>query len=475
MGMKKPNIHGFMFRKPLLKWYFSDDSSLYTSGVAMKQIPGYDLTVLQWIAMNLSVFTSHPGMSKEAFSNMLKVQKRLVSNCEYLPSSYREATAMVKDYTIDKVTFHVCPNDCIMYRNSDKYKYAHLTMCPTCSENRYKNEKNKIPRRTFHYIPIGQRLARIYREENLCKIVQSHPGSTNEVLQKNNQMWDKWKEVYAESGYFRGDKLGLSFALEVDGVNPYHNIGVIYSMTPMMMTILNLPRQVRNCFKNIMLVGIIKGKKNHSDSNIDAYVEILVDELLSLTGCTMYSAYSKAPVDVKLKLLLYVLDYPGLSKLFHQHGSGSLLGCHWCNVNGFHCAQLQKVVYLSNRSYLQKDNPIRFDVTNFCEKKVDNTCKPELRSIEKEKEYREAFESAQNKTQAKAVSKATGCKGKYPLQKLTDHNRPEECVPDACHTIKDVIQNIIHRISRKNVNKERLASAEQHYERFSNFTGTPLD
>lgn len=36
-----------------------------------------------------------------------------------------------------------------------------------------------------------------------------------------------------------GDKMGISLALELDGVNPFHNIGVLYSMTPMMLTVLD--------------------------------------------------------------------------------------------------------------------------------------------------------------------------------------------------------------------------------------------
>lgn len=58
--------------------------------------------------------------------------------------------------------------------------------------------------------------------------------------------------------------MGVSLALEVDGVNPFHNIGVMYSMTHIMLSILNLPRHIRNAFANIYLVGIIPAKANQS-------------------------------------------------------------------------------------------------------------------------------------------------------------------------------------------------------------------
>ncbi|XP_021354483.1 uncharacterized protein LOC110450989 [Mizuhopecten yessoensis] len=464
-------------------WNFNYDKTLYSSGLAIEEIPGTDLTILQWIALNFHTFTSHPSFSKEAFTDTLKIQKRLLTSTSNgrnipLPSSYYEAKKLIRDFLVKKVSFHVCPKDCVIFRNSEKYSYADLQKCPVCGEERYKNHEKKTPHRTFDYIPIGPRLARIYGEPNLATIVQSHPGSTNELLEKHNQMFDihdapKWKSVYSENGFFKSDKMGLSFAMEVDGVNPYHNIGVIYSMTPIMLTILNLPRHIRNRFESIMLVGIIKGQRNHSEASVDAYVEVLVDELLFLSGCTTFTAYNKAPVQVKLKLLLHVLDYPGLSKLFHQHGSGSLSACHWCNIQGIHCPKLQKVVYLQNRSYLKDNDMIRQDYSNFIGKCVDDSSKPKARILETEKTYREAYENAKNKTQAKTVAKVTGCKGKYPLLNLPGHNRIEECCPDACHTLKDVVQTIVHLISCKNVNKEKKIAAEKHYGRFNDFRQDP--
>ena len=46
--------------------------------------------------------------------------------------------------------------------------------------------------------------------------------------------------------------------------------------------------------------------EHHESANHDPYLKIVVDELLFLSGCKTYSAYDKAPVDVKIKLLCYV-------------------------------------------------------------------------------------------------------------------------------------------------------------------------
>lgn len=462
-------------------WNLHYDERLYSSGIAVQKIPSTDLTVLQWLFMNFHYFSAHPSISKSAFSDNLQLQARVHKTVCSLPASYHEAKKLIKPYLVEKVVFDVCINDCVVYRNSPKYRYARLDQCPVCNENRYVQRqsagvnKRQVSRRTFNYIPLGPRLARVYGDENLSKLVFSHPGSKNELLSKNNYMEDIhdspiWKDLYSDSGLFKGDKKGISFALELDGVNPFHNIGVIYSMVPMMMTILNLPRNVRNVFGNILLVGIIKGKKTKGESSIDPYVEVLVDELMFLTSCQTYSAYDQAPVDIKLKLLLYVLDYTGLSKLFHQQGSGGISGCHWCHQRGVYCSQLHKTIYLGNRAYLEINDELRHDATSFVDKEADDNEKPKLRTKDSEKDYREAFDKAKNKTQANFIASATGCKGKYPLMKLTDHNRMSECCPDACHTIKDVTQNIVSFISGKNsINSANVSAAEKKYCRFLEF------
>ena len=451
------------------EWSVEYDKDLYNTGIAVQNITNLNITVLQWLALHFNIFSTHPSISKQAFSSFLKLQSSFHKTTDFnLPASYYEARKLINPYVIKRKYFHACVNDCVLFRDSEKYQYANLQTCPLCSEDRYvdNNAKRQVARRKFIYIPIGPRLARIYGEVNLAQLVQSHPGCSY----SGEQMWDihhsaVWKELYGKDGHFSGDNMGISFAFEMDGVNPYHNIGVCYSMTPMMLTILNLPRHIRNTFSNINLVGIIPGSGRSEATKVGTYVEVLVDELLYLTGCKAYSEYNKAPVDVKIKLLLYVLDYPGLSKLFNQIGSGGFFGCHWCFVRGETCKHLDKVVYLHNRSFLEKYDPLRDDDVHFVKKESDHSEKPQLRTSQSEVAYRKAYEQAKNKTQAAAIASATGCKASYPLSRLPDHNRLEESLPDACHVIKDVVQNVMNLVSGRKVDLTKIANAESKMNR----------
>ena len=253
-----------------------------------------------------------------------------------MPTSYKEARDMIEPYVVKKKIYKFCINNCVCFRHD----YADLKECPVC---------HSLETKRYIYLPVGPRVARIFGEESLAKVLQAHDGSKNTRW----LMWDiqdspVWKEIYSEDGYFMGNNNGVSFALEMDGVNPFHNVGIQYSMTPWMLTLLNLPRNVRNQFGNIFLVGIIPGNGCSEVTKVDPYVEILVDELLYLTKCKIVDAYQKAPVDIKIKVLLYVLDYPGLCKVFNQQGSGGLSGCYWCHIRGIYCTHLSKTIYLCN-------------------------------------------------------------------------------------------------------------------------------
>ena len=84
----------------------------------------------------------------------------------------------------------------------------------------------------------------------------------------------------------------------------------------------------------MLLVGIMPGNGGHKPKHVDPYLEVVVNELLALSGCRFYDAYRKAPFQLKVQLLNFVLDYPGLNKVFNTTGANALQGCMWCEIRG---------------------------------------------------------------------------------------------------------------------------------------------
>ena len=78
---------------------------------------------------------------------------------------------------------------------------------------------------------------------------------------------------------------------------------------------------LRKSVRGIMLVGIIPGNGRKEAFHVDPYLDILVDELMVLSHCQLYQPeYMAAPIEIKVRLLQYILDFPAISKVLQQPG-----------------------------------------------------------------------------------------------------------------------------------------------------------
>ena len=73
--------------------------------------------------------------------------------------------------------------------------------------------------------------------------------------------------------------------------------------------------------------------------------------------------------------------------------------------------------------------------------------------------------NAPNKTQAQYVATATGCKGLYAFTRMPGHNRMKQSVPDAMHTLKDVVKNVMDVCTGRVGNLDKIITSEQHRQR----------
>ncbi len=292
---------------------------------------GAESTVMDAIVKYLSWFSEHPGISKEAFSDMLSLQHReVLPRGNRLPASYSDIMKLVEPFLMQPIRFHCCPNDCIVFRGV----HTDLDSCPICGTSRYM--KPGIPARTYTYLPVGPRLVRLFGTHNLAKIIQAHGlrCCSDGLIMYDIHDSPSWKLAYSSTGNFSSDCRGISFALNTDGVNPYSQNRVSYSMWPIILTLLNLPRQFRCTFGNFWLVGTVPGNGTKEPRTMDPYIEILVDELLSITNQILFDAYQGASFQLKVNVLLYILDYPGIAKVFNVMGANAYQACAWCEIQG---------------------------------------------------------------------------------------------------------------------------------------------
>ena len=307
------------------------NSCNYQSGPAIASL--YEcssITLLEAIAEHLHWFTKHPGTSKQALSEVLYMQHHtILPKGNILPDSYKIAIRIVKSYLVEPTVYDVCPNHCIIYQNH----MSDLEKCPKCNTEQFKSN-GSIPARMFCYLPLGPCLMRLFGTSNLAKLVQEHGKVSHTSVMHDIHDAPVWKDAYERNGIFGGDSRGISLSLCTDGVNPFSHLRCNYSMWPIMLCLINLPRNIRNNFNNIFLVGIIPANNKREARNIHPYLEVLVDELLSLSNYKIYDAYRQAEVNLKVEILFYVLDYLGVGKLFNLNGAEAYKGCLWCDVKG---------------------------------------------------------------------------------------------------------------------------------------------
>lgn len=100
-------------------------------------------TLFETIVYLFDWFSSHPSLSKEAFSKNLQLWHSILPEGNILPTSYQEAYKVIRPYLVPEIVFHVCINDCILYRGELKDS----VVCAKCNEPRFRVQN--IPKRTF--------------------------------------------------------------------------------------------------------------------------------------------------------------------------------------------------------------------------------------------------------------------------------------------------------------------------------------
>lgn len=162
------------------------------------------------------------------------------------PTSCDEAKKVVCPFDLPHEKYHVCINDCYIYRKED----ADMITCPVCNAARYKKGK-KEPRKVVWYFPLIPRLQRYFADYKEAKLMRWHADRKNVVL-KDPKRCEKavlthpsdasqWRALDGVDASFAADPRNLKLGVSTDGVNPYSNQSSTHSTWPVFVWIYNLP------------------------------------------------------------------------------------------------------------------------------------------------------------------------------------------------------------------------------------------
>ena len=212
-------------------------------------------------------------------------------------------------------------------------EYTHSKRCNTLLLKTVElASKRRIlyPYKVYCYQRVKDSLDRLFRQPNFADLCEHwktrdvNVGILSDVY--DGRMWKEYQ--YVSGKPFLASKFALAFSLNVDWFQPYKltqsSVGVLY------LTILNLPRHLRNTQQFTLLVGIIPGP-DEPKRDINSYLKPLVQELLSLWDGELMRVHSfTEPQLVRGALICVACDLQASKKVAGFLGHTANLGCSRC-------------------------------------------------------------------------------------------------------------------------------------------------
>ncbi|KAF8752888.1 Transposase family tnp2 [Rhizoctonia solani] len=280
------------------------------------RLPDYHRLTVQ--AFNYKVDTDISG---RAYSKLPRAFPDHLANLPMEPKLQRQ---------IDKISafgaraIHCCINSCIAYTGV----YQRLELCPWCGEARYtahrKNPVRRVPRRTFHYLPLIPRLINLFRSPPMAELLQYR----SRRRPKPNTLSDIFDGRY----YLQllQDNTDMALGLSTDGVGPFKTRK--QQCWPLIIINYNLPPSIRTRLENILCLGVIPGPRTPKE--LDTFLEPFIDELEELArGVPAFNAANRHPFVLRAYLIAAFGDMPAVAKMMEMKGPNGKLPCRaWSAV-----------------------------------------------------------------------------------------------------------------------------------------------
>jgi hypothetical protein len=192
---------------------------------------------------------------------------------------------------------------------------------------------------------VEERLRDMLQDPRLSELLRlpevSDPATRVDRTVKNIYDSDAWYQHVVlgkgrddeESDFGRSNnRRNIVLSVNIDGFQPFDRA---HSITPLVCQVLNLPENMRHQSQYLILAGLIPGPS--APKNQNAYLEVLVDELLRLwtDGFTFVepAGPNKGKVTrVRVKLLFTCADYPAHGKNNCQQVQSAKYGCIKCVI-----------------------------------------------------------------------------------------------------------------------------------------------
>ncbi len=325
------------------------------------------------------------------FPPLCFISRRFPTSTYHLQSSYGALKKFHRFVVCRKCDSVYNYEDC-KERNSSKRcsfvsfpNHPHLRMRTNCNSLLLKTVELSsgkhllYPYLTYCYVSIKDSLGKLLVRESFlldCEAWRSRTLSQNKLSDIYDG--DIWREFQSINGTpFLSQRHCLGLMINLDWFRPFkhseYSIGAIY------ITVMNLPRHLRNKPENVLLVGILPGPSEAT--NLNGFLKPLVNELNEFWEGILLNIYGSSTKElIRCALLCASCDLPAGRKLCGFLSYNAHQGCSRC-----HKSFSQGYGGFERDKWVKRTRTEHLEITKKLE--VCNT-KKEVREIESKSGYR---------------------------------------------------------------------------------------
>ena len=311
----------------------------------------------------LLALKSQYNMSVAHFEANLELISELLPPESKIPKDFYQSKKLLEGLGMPYVKIDVCYNNCMLYYKGNENKEK----CDVCGTSRYEEGRNRVPRKVLRYLPIKDRLQRLYAHEKTAKMMQSHKQSRSGTM-KHPCDGKAWQQFDIDFPEFGDDPRNVRLAVATDGFTPFSMNAAPYSCWPVFVTPLNLPPGVIMKSEYLFLALVVPGPE-HPGKKLNILMQPLVDELLSLWEGVdeTWDASRKQKFKMRAAYLWSIHDFPAYGNFsgWSTHGRLACPVC-LCDSNAFNLRNGRKACWFDcHRRFLPRDHEFRSQANAF--------------------------------------------------------------------------------------------------------------
>jgi len=304
---------------------------------------------------------SRYNMPIAEYDDILDIVHELLPPDSKLPDNFYRSRKLLEGLAMPYVKIDVCYNNCMLFYKDNENKEK----CDFCKANRYEDGGKKIPRKVLRYLPIKDRLQRLFLHPETAKLMYAPSPSTNGKMVHpcDGEAWQKFDK---DNPDFESDRRNVRLAVATDGFTPFNLNAAPYSCWPVFVTPLNLPPGTLLRQEYIFLSLVLPGPK-HPGKKLNILMQPLVDELQDLwVGVNSWDASVKKEFTLRVAYLWSVHDFMAYGDFAGWSTHGRLSCPYGYGCKGFTLRNGHKACWFDcHRKFLPVDHEFRQQANAF--------------------------------------------------------------------------------------------------------------